>query len=94
MGTIIFRLWNEASLINCTAISGATLLLQIFPKSPKEAAGSHCEGLGGGGEPPACLRCVLVLFRNDFGVSARETFEMVGELVYEALVFTGKCRGP
>lgn len=41
-----------------------------------------------------CVRCVLVLFRNNLGVSAGETFEMVGETVYEALVFTGKCRRP
>lgn len=41
-----------------------------------------------------CVRCVVVLFRNNLGVSASETFEMVGEAVYEALVFTGKCRRP
>lgn len=66
MGTIIFRLWNEASLINCTAITEVTPLSKLLPKSPKETAGSHCEGLGGGegatGRPPARARAFVRLF--------------------------------
>ena len=99
MGTIIFHLWNEASLINCKAITIVKRLQKILPESPEETAGSYCKCLGGhaGATTCVCALCVIVLFCNNLGESVRAPLRWTGGVsksIYTPLVFTGKCRRP
>lgn len=80
MGTIIFHFWNEASLINCKAITIVKRLEKILPESPEETAGSYCKCLGGhaGTTTCVCALCIIVLFCNNLGESVRAPLRWTG----------------
>lgn len=71
VGTIIFHFGNETLLISCIRLLPKWLgFKKIFPKSPKETAGSYCKCLQGhkGMTTCVCALCIIVLFCSNLGV--------------------------
>lgn len=98
VGTIIFCFRNETLQISCIRLLPKWLgFKKIFPKSPKETAGSYCKCLQGhkGVTTCVCALCIIVLFCSNLGVWEHLWDERrAGESNYKTLVFTGKCRRP
>lgn len=71
VGTIIFCFRNETLQISCIRLLPKWLgFKKIFPKSPKETAGSYCKCLQGhkGVTTCVCALCIIVLFCSNLGV--------------------------